>query len=44
MGAMLNLDKNWIDLAPMLQQSNDQIMIFLGNDLLHIHNLDSFLE
>ena len=25
---MLNLDKNWIDLATMLQYSNDQIMIF----------------
>ena len=34
MGAMLMLDKNWIDLASILQQSNDQKMIFPVNDLL----------
>ena len=39
MCAMLNLDKNWIDLSSMLQYSNDQIMIFFGNDLLQIHKL-----
>ena len=33
MGAMLNLNKNWIDLGSMLQYSNEQI-IFFGNDLL----------
>ena len=42
MGAMLKLDKNWIDLASMLQYSNDQIMIFLGSDLLQIHKLRLF--
>ena len=39
---MLNLDKNWIDLASMLQHSNDQIMIFFGNDILQIHKLRLF--
>ena len=39
MGVMLNLNKNWIDLASMLQYSNDQIIIFFGNDLLQIHKL-----
>ena len=36
---IFNLDKNWIDLASMLQHSNDQIMIFFGNqkNLLQIH-------
>ena len=34
MGAMLNLNKNWIDLGSMLNTSNDQIIIFFGNDLL----------
>ena len=38
MRAMLNLDKNWIDLTSMLQYSNDQT-IFFGNDLLQIRNL-----
>ena len=42
MGAMLNLDKNWIDLASMLQYSNDQTIIFFGNDLLQIRNLRLF--
>ena len=42
MGAMLNLDKNWIDLASMLQYSNDLTMIFPGNDLLQIHKLRLF--
>ena len=42
MGAILNLDKNWIDLASMLQYSNEQIMIFFGNDLLQIHKLRLF--
>ena len=42
MGAMFKLDKNWIDLASMLQYSNDQIMIFLGSDLLQIHKLRLF--
>ena len=42
MGAMLKLDKNWIDLASMLQYSNDQIMNFFGNDLLQIHKLRLF--
>ena len=42
MGAMLDLDKNWIDLASMLQYSNDQIMIFFGKDLLQIHKLRLF--
>ena len=42
MGAMLNLNKNWIDLASMLQYSNDQIIIFFGNDLLQIHKLRLF--
>ena len=37
-----NLDKNWIDLASMLQHSNDQIMIFFGNHLLQIHKLRLF--
>ena len=39
MRAMLNLDKNWIDLTSMLQYSNDQTIIFFGNDLLQISNL-----
>ena len=39
MGVILNLNKNWIDLASMLQYSNDQIIIFFGNDLLQIHKL-----
>ena len=39
MCAMLNLDKNWIDLTSMLQYSNDQTIIFFGNDLLQIRNL-----
>ena len=39
MRAMLNLDKNWIDLTSMLQYSNDQAIIFFGNDLLQIRNL-----
>ena len=42
MGAMINLNKNWIDLASMLQYSNDQIMIFFGKDLLQIHKLRLF--
>ena len=42
MGAMLNLYKNWIDLASMLQYNNDQIIIFFGNDLLQIHKLRLF--
>ena len=42
MGTMLSLDKNWIDLVSMLQYSNDQIMIFFGNDLLQIHKLRLF--
>ena len=33
MGAMLNLDKKWLDLASMLQYSNDQIMIFWQRSL-----------
>ena len=41
MGETLNLDKKWIDLASVLQYSNDQ-MIFLGNDLLQIHKLRLF--
>ena len=43
-GAMLNLNKNWIDLASMLQYSNDQIIIFLGNNPCKFINFDSFLE
>ena len=39
MRAMLNLDKNWIDLTSMLQYRNDQTIIFFGNDLLQIRNL-----
>ena len=41
MGETLNLDKKWIDLASVLQYSNDQ-MIFLGNDHLQIHKLRLF--
>ena len=41
-GAMLNLDKNCIDLVSMLQYSNDQIMIFFGNDISQIHKLRPF--
>ena len=36
MGAILNLDKNWMNLAPMLQQSNDHIMIFFGHPELRL--------
>ena len=39
---MLNLVKNWIELASMLQYSNDQIMIFFGNELFQIHKLRLF--
>ena len=39
---MLNLNKNWIDYASMLQYSNHQIIIFFGNDLLQIHKLRLF--
>ena len=42
MGAMLNLVKNWIELASMLQYSNDQIIIFFGNELFQIHKLRLF--
>ena len=43
-GCSVNLDKNWIDLASMLQYSNNQIMIFLGNDLLQIHKLKTLFS
>ena len=39
---MLNLVKNWIELASMLQYSNDQIIIFFGNELFQIHKLRLF--
>ena len=44
MGAMINLNKNWIDLASMLQYSNDQIITFFGKISCKSINLDYFLE
>ena len=44
MGAMLNLNKNFIDLASMLQYSNDLIMTFLAKISCKSINLDFFLE
>ena len=38
-GAMLNLNKNWIDLAPILQYSNEKWWSVFGKDLLQVHRL-----